>query len=139
MSAGWRLVSRLPRQVPSWVIVVLCCVTGAFPSAHASCGDHLAMPGRDSIQGFQVDSQFAIPQQMPDHSRPCHGPECRGVPFAPVPADNPAGGFTFRHVFVLSKVPDISIAEIVEAKMPDDNLLIPIGYAPRLERPPEQE
>lgn len=139
MPGGWRLAGRLLRQVPWRAIVVLCSFVGALPSANASCGDHLSMPGRDSIHGFQFDSQFAMALQIPGHSLPCDGPQCRGVPFAPVPADVPAGATTFRQVFVLSKVPEISVAEIVEAKMPDDNLLVPIGYAPRLERPPQMQ
>ena len=137
MSRSWRFASRLLRRVPCWVIVVLCCFVGTVRYANASCGDHLAMPARHSFESFQIGWR-SMPQQMPNRSNPCHGPECGGAPFAPIPVDVPAVSFAYRQVFVPSKVPVIDVAVIVELQMPNCSLSAQTGHAPRLERPPER-
>ena len=127
------------RPILCGVLVVLCCLVGSLRSADASCGDHLAMPGNHTVSNPPTGWHDAgLPQQLPSRLPvPCHGPECRGLPSLPVPADVPAVSSPFRQVFVPPELLVLALVNNADGGAPNDGLSVQTGFRPRLDRPPE--
>ena len=130
MKLGWRQAL--------WAIVVSCCFVGALPSANASCGDHLAGSERHSFAGARPDTKegrggYLHPQRLP---QPCHGPQCRKLPFKPIPVDLPVVSPLFRQDCVPPMGWMIGLTAGLGFLIVDLDPPIPSGFKQPVERPP---
>jgi hypothetical protein len=97
-------------------------------SAFATCGDYLMTPGEDDHQTHDEDT--------PNGPAPCRGPSCRGVPHAPLPT-TPERPVTYDlERWCASLADDVHSAQTMSQLETDETLLIPAGYASRIDRPP---
>ena len=139
MLCGRRLMGTLLRPGLCGVLVVLCCLVGSLRTADASCGDHLVMPWNHTVSNPPTGWHHAgLPQTSPSRLPvPCHGPECRGLPSLPSPADVPTVSSPFRQVFVPTELLVLALVNNVDGGAPNDGLPLHAGFRQRLDRPPE--
>lgn len=73
-----------------WIVCGIVVFCGGWPtgSAFASCGDYLH-PAAYSMT-TALDHSARPVEPTPVTPRRCQGPECRSVPFIPVPTESPA-------------------------------------------------
>jgi hypothetical protein len=126
--------------VPRWrlrpVLTVLSMALGVWlgnsTPAQATCGDYLDHPA-NSVAAEHHPADF-----QPERSGPprCNGPDCRNAPESPgLPVPPAPPTFAGEHWAWLghpAPVPPRSAGRLI----PDDDLLLPGGDPPALDRPP---
>jgi hypothetical protein len=101
-------------------------------SAFATCGDYLMLPGEE-----HTASAGESPDHMPHEGpAPCNGPGCKGVPQAPLPTAPERSQTNELERWCASLAEDAHSALRSSQLDSDETLLIPSGFASRIDRPP---
>lgn len=96
--------------------------------AYATCGDYLMIPGEEDHQTHDEPAH--------DAPAPCRGPSCRGVPHLPLPTA-PERQLTYDvERWCASLADEVRSAHALSQLETNETLLIPAGYASRIDRPP---
>ncbi len=117
-------------------VPVMLLLTITVNVAYATCGDYLKLPGEErhnSAGELVFNASGDMPYEGP---APCRGPSCQGVPHAPLPTAPERSLNYDLERWCASLAEDAHSADDFTRLQGNETLLIPSGFASRIDRPP---